>query len=110
MLLSRRRVLSGFIAAPAVIAYDRLMPVRGIISPFEPSVEVGEYLRPSTVRLVVTMRRAGNALWVPVDCESTFTYRPQTSEMVSLSPAKETVIHNGDTLRVSSLNLDVTDV
>lgn len=39
MILTRRKILTGLIAAPAIIAYDRLMPVKL----YEPLVsEVGQ--------------------------------------------------------------------
>jgi hypothetical protein len=44
-LISRRLVLRGLIAAPSVVAFSSLMPIRGIIMPIQGSMTVEEVAR-----------------------------------------------------------------
>lgn len=50
MILTRRRVLTGLIAAPALVAAHNIMPIKALILPRYPDGLIGEVVGPVFVR------------------------------------------------------------
>lgn len=66
-LITRRSLIHGLLAAPAIVAAERLMPVKALVMP-EPAFEMSnlQAVVMTPGRLWVTVYNAGRLEWRPL--------------------------------------------